>query len=142
VDVRKTVWSLIGAVVLVGIAFLGGYLVGSGKGREDYRSAIVKAENMAKLSQQLSNGIEEIRADRDRLADQVESLQRNLGAAIEYTQSLEIGIAELRTANSELTTGLTDLAGALRQSGGDVQTVADDIGSLIDSVESHEEQAP
>ena len=116
------------------------YVAQSGQ-RQNGRSAVVEAENMASLVAGLGSTLDEFRSYRERTDEWIAHLESN---------NLEFGriVGEIRGDTSELAIRYRELEGRLAELGielpgivADVSSVADDIGSIIDSVESGEVEA-
>ena len=109
--------------------------------RQAGRDSVVEAENMASLVAGLGSTLDEFRAYRERTDEWISHLEAN---------NIEFGriVLSIRSDTSELAIRYRELEGRLAELGielpgivADVSSVADDIGIIIDSVESGEVEA-
>lgn len=135
-------WGYAIAAAILCVLLVGAYLLGTQAGRADGAGARAEAEGVGELAASLGRISEELREDYERIQEQATFLERNNRVLGEEIISARIVASELAIRNRELIAYATELEGALRGFGVDLDAVAADIGSFVpgtpeDEVEAH-----
>jgi len=98
----QKVTQILSVGLIAVLVFFTGYFIGNGTGKQDYRSAIAKADRMEKLSAQLGNTVEELRDIERQNDDYIESLERHNIQAGKQLEDAHVYVTEIRARNSVL----------------------------------------